>query len=74
MENQPLLIEPTKISPDALSGLILETLTRDGTNISDHTTEVERVRKLIMNQEILIAFDPDSGTTSLIRAQDWPAD
>ena len=75
--NQPqppsgLLIPWEQLSPEALAGIIEEFVTRDGTDygrvevsLADKTA---RVRQQLETQKVVIVFDPESETCTILPA------
>ena len=72
-----LLIAPENLSESALSGLIEEFVTRDGTDYGrDELSlqhKVERVRQQLATGEVVIVFDEDSESVSLMTQEQLAA-
>ena len=72
-----LLIAPENLSESALSGLIEEFVTRDGTDYGrDELSlqhKVERVRQQLARGEVVIVFDEDSESVSLMTQEQLAA-
>ncbi len=62
-----------RLSKEALTGLIEEFITREGTDYGErvYTLEqkVERVREQLRRGEVVISFDPDADSCDLRRAR-----
>lgn len=70
-----LRISPGQLSPEALTGLIEEWVTRDGTDYGEREVSTRdkaaEVRRLLSRGELLIVYDPACGQAALISARDW---
>jgi len=71
-----MIVPANFISADALSGLIEEFVTRDGTDYGEIEVSlaerVEQVRQQIERGEALILFDSATETTTIVQAADLP--
>lgn len=60
----------TELSEQALTAIIEEFVTREGTEYGDRevelSTKIEQVRMQLRNGEVKITFDPDSETCTLV--------
>lgn len=69
-----MIVPANFLSPDALSGLIEEFVTRDGTDYGETEVSmqerVDQVRAQIERGEALILFDSATETTTIIAAAD----
>jgi uncharacterized protein YheU (UPF0270 family) len=69
-----MIVPANFLSPDALSGLIEEFVTRDGTDYGETEVSmqerVDQVRAQIERGEALILFDSTTETTTIIAAAD----
>lgn len=69
-----MIVPANFLSPDALSGLIEEFVTRDGTDYGEAEVSmqerVDQVRAQIERGEALILFDSATETTTIIAAAD----
>lgn len=69
-----MIVPANFLSPDALSGLIEEFVTRDGTDYGETEVSmqerVDQVRAQIERGEALILFDSATETTTIIPAAD----
>lgn len=72
-----LLIAPENLSQSALGGLIEDFVTRDGTDYGRHEVsmpqKVERVRQQLGRGEVVIVFDEDSESVSLMTREQLAA-
>lgn len=64
-----------KLSAEALAGLVGEFVTRNGTDYGEREVSLESKRAAVMRQlergEVLIAFDLESETSTIVRREDW---
>ncbi len=63
-----MLIPHDQLSSDALTGLIEDFVSRDGTDNGDDTpfaTRIERVRRALDKGQAVIVFDPPTGQCQL---------
>ena len=71
-----MIVPANFLSADALSGLIEEFVTRDGTDYGESEVSLEhrvaQVRKQIERGEALILFDSATETTTIVPAADLP--
>jgi len=71
-----MIVPANFLSADALSGLIEEFVTRDGTDYGESEVSLEQrvaqVRKQIEHGEALILFDSATETTTIVPAADLP--
>lgn len=71
-----MIVPANFLSADALSGLIEEFVTRDGTDYGETEVSlaerVAQVRRQIESGEALILFDSASETTTIVQAADLP--
>ncbi len=70
-----MLIPQEMLSPDTLTGLIEDFVTRDGTDNGDETpleTRVARVRRALDKGEAVIVFDVESEQCQLAMKRDVP--
>lgn len=70
-----MLIPAKMLDPDTLQSLLEDFVTRDGTdNGYDASLDqrVERLRRQIDRDEVVIVFHPDTGDTSLAHKRDVP--
>ena len=71
---QPMLIPFEQLSPDALSGLIEDFVTRNGTDYGDIEVSLETKIKQVMRQlksgEVVIAYNQDEEYCNIITRED----
>ncbi|WP_416426270.1 YheU family protein [Pseudomonas sp. App30] len=70
-----MLIPHDQLSPETLTLLIEDFVTRDGTDNGDETplqTRVERVRHALAKAQAFIVFDPESQQCTLMLKHDIP--
>lgn len=60
-----MIVPHDRLSPEALTAVIEEYVTRDGTEFTDATTKVARVRQALARGELVLVFDPETATTNL---------
>jgi hypothetical protein len=66
----PLRIPHRELPPDTLDALIEEYVTRDGTNTADAFHSVEQVRKLLDAGQVVITFDEESESCTILAAEE----
>ena len=69
-QDEPFVIVPPEaLSPDALQGLLEEFVTREGTDYGPREFTLEQkvaaVRQQVSRGEVVIVFEPASGTVTL---------
>ena len=73
VELEPVEVPASALSPDALRGLVVEFVTRDGTDygVRERSLEdkVRDVLRQIERGEVKIMFDPASSSANLIPAR-----
>ena len=69
-EVEPVIVPPDRLSASLLEALIEEFVTREGTDYGHEQWTLERkceqVKRDVAAGRVLIAFDPESGTTNLL--------
>jgi len=70
MDESRITVPLTRLSPEALDGLVEEYVTRDGTNLANAETKMAQVRRQLERGEVVITFDPEAGTTNIVAASD----
>ncbi|WP_419189672.1 YheU family protein [Stieleria marina] len=60
-------IPPSALAAGTLAGIVLEFVTRDGTDHSDVDKRVASVMRQLNNGEAELHFDPESKTCNIIR-------
>jgi uncharacterized protein YheU (UPF0270 family) len=63
-----MIIPHNELSDDALSGLIEEFVTRDGTEMSDASAKAAIVRKGLDRGDLLVVYDPKSESCNIVPA------
>ncbi|MFI4859781.1 MAG: YheU family protein [Phycisphaerales bacterium JB063] len=66
----PLQIPHDELPPDTLDALIEEFVTRDGTDWTEAYRSVEQVKKLLDAGRVVITFDEESETCTILRKED----
>lgn len=71
----PVQVPVDAISDDALIGLIDEFILREGTDYgreeAGHATKVRQIRTQLEDGKIVIVFDPNEETVTLMTAHEW---
>jgi uncharacterized protein YheU (UPF0270 family) len=71
-----VIVPHTSLSSDALSGLVEEFVTREGTDygLEEHSLDAKRrsVLRQIERGEVLIVFDVESESTTLVHRDELP--
>ncbi len=62
------------LSPEALTGVIEEFVTRDGTESSDAADKSEQVRRALGRGELVLVFDAELGTANLLPPDEVPSE
>ncbi len=65
------LIPWRQLSPEALKGLIMDVITREGTDVHDTDTfhadsVVEKVMSQLEDERVVIVFDEDAGSCAIV--------
>jgi uncharacterized protein YheU (UPF0270 family) len=63
-----MIIPHNELSDDALTGLIEEFVTRDGTEMSDASAKAAIVRKGLDRGDLLVVYDPKSESCNIVPA------
>ena len=68
-----MIIPPDRLASDTLQALLEEFITREGTDYGDREWSLdEKVKQLkshVASGDVVILFDPDSQTTTLVRKE-----
>ncbi len=69
---EPIEIPPSRLSTEALRGLVEEFVTRDGTDygLRERSTEqkAREVMRMLERGEVRIVFDPETSTANIVPA------
>lgn len=68
-----MIIPHQELSPDALTSLIEDVVSRDGTELSDLASKVSQVRRRLERGEVFVTFDEDSETVGLVSKRELSA-
>lgn len=70
----PVVVPHTALSSGALIALVEEFVTRDGTDYGDQECDLETKKAGVMRQleagDIVVVFDPESETATIVLARD----
>lgn len=66
----PLRIPHDELPDDTLDALIEEFVTRDGTNPAEAYHSIEQVKHLLDTGHVVITFDEESETCTILRKED----
>ncbi|XAL98005.1 YheU family protein [Phycisphaeraceae bacterium D3-23] len=66
----PLRIPHDQLPADTLDALIEEFVTRDGTDPAEAYHSIDQVRKLLDAGRVVITFDEESETCTILRKED----
>jgi hypothetical protein len=73
----PVEIPPGALSAAALAGVIEAFVLREGTDYGEtetaHATKVGQVRRQLERGEIVIVYDPNTQSVTLVPAREWRA-
>lgn len=64
----PIKIDHRELTPDTLTGVIEEFVTRDGTELSDADQKVRQVHELLRRGEVELWFDEETRTCNILPA------
>lgn len=64
-----MIIPYTKLSPEALHGLIEEVVTRDGTELTDAEPKIQEVLDLLERGKVVITYDLEGRTCNIVPAE-----
>jgi len=71
---QPILVPSERLSPDALSGLIEEFVTRSGTDYGQREASLAEkcaaLRKQLLSGRAVIISEPSSQTYNIVQSED----
>ncbi|HCY84457.1 MAG TPA: cytoplasmic protein [Desulfobacteraceae bacterium] len=74
LNTKAVKIPHDQLSREALLGLIEEFVTRDGTDYGETEvpleTKIQQVLNQLTDRKAVIVFDPESGTTTILRSTD----
>lgn len=65
-ERAPIRIDPARLSPEALRGVLEEFVTRDGTDLHEAEAKVRQVSALLARGAAELWFDPETRTCNLV--------
>lgn len=65
-----MIIPVDSLNPDTLRAVVLEYVTRDGTENTDADVMAERVLRGLHAGKLVLTFDAEDGSTSIHRAED----
>lgn len=67
---EPILIPIDRLSPEALSGIVEEFITREGTDYGHEDwsfdSKDEAIRRQLQRGEAVIVFDPETETANIV--------
>jgi len=61
-----MIIPHSKLSQEALRGVIEEYVTRAGTELTDADVKIEQVRRLLESGKLAITYDRETGTCNIV--------
>lgn len=71
----PISISSSRLSDEALVGVIEDFIMRSGTDYgsveASHETKIKQVRKQIENDEVVVVYDPNTESVTLLTTQDY---
>ena len=67
-----MIIPPDALSEAALTGVIEEFVTRDGTDLTEVAAKAATVRKALQAGHLVIAFDPEEETCNILPREEVP--
>ena len=73
---RPIVVPSDRLSREALAGLVEEFVTREGTDYGHGTPTLDDKRAEVLRQieggEVVIVYDPESGSCNLVVRSDLP--
>ena len=73
-ETDGIVIPFQELSPEALTGVIDEFVTREGTEYGEHDVDLQGKRDAVLRQlqrgEVKVLFDPKTETTNIVPVDD----
>ncbi len=74
MQKPPVIIPPERLSAESLQSVIERFVLREGTDYGRQEIEISRkidaVRRQIDSGKAVVIFDPETGTTTILAAND----
>jgi len=71
----PILIEPSKLSTEALTGVIESYIMRSGTDYGSvevsHQTKISQIKKQIDQKEVVVVYDSNTESVTLMKNSDF---
>lgn len=71
----PVQVPADVLSEEALAALVEEFILREGTDYGreeiDHQTKRRQIHKQLQSGSVVIVFDPETESVTLMTAQDW---
>jgi len=71
----PIQIDPSKLSEDALTGIIENFIMRSGTDYgpveASHETKINQIKKQLKNDGVKVVYDPNTESVTLMTTQDF---
>ena len=65
-----MIVPHDQLSDDALEGVLIEIVTRDGTELSDAGPKTASLRKGLASGRLVLVLDPREGLCSVARRED----
>jgi uncharacterized protein YheU (UPF0270 family) len=66
VESHPMIIPHHELSAEALTGLIEEYVSRDGTELGEVRDKSVEVTRLLDSGELVLVYDPESESCNII--------
>lgn len=71
----PISISSSRLSDEALVGVIEDFIMRSGTDYgsveASHETKISQVKKQIQNDEVVVVYDPNTESVTLMTTRDY---
>ena len=71
----PIEIDPSKLSEDALIGILENYIMRSGTDYgsieASHETKIKQIQKQLQAGEVKVVYDPNTESVTLMTSRDF---
>lgn len=67
-----MIVPHDRLSADALTAVIEEYVTRDGTELTDAATKIRQAREALDRGDLVLVFDPETESTNLVAPDSLP--
>ena len=67
-----MIVPWQQLSPEALAGVIEEFVTRDGTDTAEMAAKSVTVRRQLEQERVVLVFDPETESCTIVAKEDVP--